>query len=68
MVGYVGVAGLMALESACIPVPSDVVMRVAGYLASTGRFNFWLVSTAGAVGCSVGSTAVYYVGAFGGAL
>jgi len=68
VVGYVGVAGLMALESACIPVPSDVVMRVAGYLASTGRFNLWLVATAGAVGCSIGSTAAYYVGAFGGAL
>lgn len=41
-------------------------MPFAGYLASTGRFNLWLVATAGAVGCSVGSTAAYYVGAVGG--
>lgn len=58
----------MALYSACIPFPSDVVMPVAGYLASTGRLNLWLVATAGAVGCSIGWMAAYYVGAFGGAL
>jgi len=50
VVGYVGVVGLIALESVRIPVPSEVVMPVAGYLVSTGRFNLWLVATAGVVG------------------
>lgn len=64
--GYAGVAGLMAIESACLPLPSEVVMPFAGYLASTGRFHLWLVATAGAVGCNVGSTVAYAVGATGG--
>jgi membrane protein DedA with SNARE-associated domain len=64
--GYAGVAGLMALESACIPLPSEVIMPFAGYLASTGRFSLVLAATAGAVGCNVGSTLAYAVGARGG--
>ena len=64
--GYLGVAALMALESACLPIPSEVVMPFAGYLASTGRFNLLLVATAGAAGCNIGSSAAYYVGAHGG--
>jgi membrane protein DedA with SNARE-associated domain len=64
--GYVGVAGLMALESACIPLPSEVIMPFAGYLASTGRFSLVLAATAGAVGCNVGSTLAYAVGTRGG--
>jgi membrane protein DedA with SNARE-associated domain len=64
--GYAGVIGLMALESACMPLPSEVIMPFSGYLASTGRFDLWLVATAGAVGCNVGSTIAYLVGAYGG--
>ena len=64
--GYAGVAGLMAVESACIPLPSEVIMPFAGYLASTGRFSLALAATAGAVGCNVGSTLAYAVGARGG--
>lgn len=64
--GYMGVAGLMAFESACIPLPSEVIMPFAGYLASTGRFSLVLAATAGAVGCNVGSTLAYAVGARGG--
>lgn len=64
--GYAGVAGLMAIESACLPLPSEVIMPFAGYLASTGRFSLVLAATAGAVGCNVGSTAAYWVGATGG--
>ena len=37
--GYLGIAVLMAIESACIPLPSEIIMPFAGYLASTGRFN-----------------------------
>jgi len=64
--GYPGVIILMALESACLPVPSEVVMPFSGYLASTGRFGFLLVVTAGAFGCSLGSTVAYIAGATGG--
>ena len=64
--GYVGIALLMAIESACIPLPSEVIMPFAGYLVSTGRFNLWLAALAGAVGCNIGSTIAYYVGAIGG--
>ena len=65
-VGYAGVAGLMAVESACIPLPSEVIMPFAGYLASTGRFSLVLAATAGAIGCNIGSTLAYAVGARGG--
>ena len=64
--GYLGIAGLMALESACIPLPSEVIMPFAGYLASTGRFSLVLAATAGALGCNVGSTLAYAAGARGG--
>jgi len=46
----------MAMVSACIPLPSEVIMPFAGYLASTGRFNLILAATAGALGCNIGST------------
>ena len=64
--GYIGIVGLMAIESACIPLPSEVIMPFAGYLASTGRFDLVLAATAGAIGCNVGSTLAYAVGARGG--
>ena len=64
--GYAGVTGLMAVEFACIPLPSEVIMPFAGYLASTGRFSLVLAATAGALGCNIGSTLAYAVGARGG--
>jgi membrane protein DedA with SNARE-associated domain len=64
--GYGGVIVLMALESACIPLPSEIIMPFAGYLASTGRFNLVAVAFAGAIGCNLGSTAAYLAGAYGG--
>ncbi len=64
--GYAGIAALMALESACTPLPSELVMPFAGYLVTTGRFNLWLVATAGALGCNIGSTVAYAIGAWGG--
>jgi len=56
----------MAIESACIPLPSEIIMPFSGYLASTGRFSLLLVATAGAVGCNLGSTLAYAVGVYGG--
>jgi membrane protein DedA with SNARE-associated domain len=64
--GYAGVVLLMAIESACIPLPSEVIMPFSGYLVYTGRFNLWAVALAGAVGCVVGSWVAYFVGAYGG--
>ncbi len=64
--GYAGVAALMAIESACIPLPSEIIMPFAGYLASLGRFSLLGVAVAGAIGCNIGSTVAYWVGATGG--
>jgi membrane protein DedA with SNARE-associated domain len=65
-IGYTGVALLMAIESACIPLPSEIIMPFAGYLVYTGRFNLYLVATAGAIGCNIGSAIAYWIGAYGG--
>jgi len=64
--GYGGIVLLMAIESACIPLPSEIIMPFSGYLVFAGRFDLLLVATAGAVGCNVGSAAAYAVGYHGG--
>lgn len=64
--GYAGVALLMAIESACILLPSEIIMPFAGYLVYTGRFQLLWVATAGAIGCNVGSAIAYWIGAWGG--
>src|SRR5215470_18355645 len=64
--GYLGVMALMAIESACIPLPSEIIMPFAGYLVYTGRFNLFWAATAGAIGCNVGSIVAYWIGAAGG--
>ena len=64
--GYGGIVLLMAIESACIPLPSEIIMPFSGYLVSTGEMNLWLVGLAGAVGCVLGSLVAYYAGAWGG--
>src|SRR5438132_4080426 len=64
--GYAGVVLLMAIESACIPLPSEIIMPFSGYLVSIGRFNLWAVGVAGAFGCVVGSLVAYWVGMYGG--
>jgi len=64
--GYIGIVLAMALESACIPLPSEVIMPFSGYLVAQGRFSLLGVSVAGALGCSLGSIVAYYVGLKGG--
>jgi membrane protein DedA with SNARE-associated domain len=64
--GYGGILLLMAIESACIPLPSEVIMPFSGYLVHTGRFNLFWVATVGALGCNLGSFVAYYVGYYGG--
>lgn len=66
MMGYSGVVLLMAIESACIPLPSEIIMPFSGYLVSTGQMNLWGVAVAGAVGCVIGSLVAYWVGMYGG--
>ncbi|HSB28027.1 MAG TPA: DedA family protein [Pyrinomonadaceae bacterium] len=56
----------MAIESACIPLPSEIIMPFSGYLVSTGQMNLWGVAVAGAVGCVIGSLVAYWVGMYGG--
>ena len=64
--GYGGIVILMAIESACIPLPSEIIMPFSGYLAFTGRFDLVWVATAGAIGCNLGSTIAYAIGFYGG--
>src|SRR5512132_1040575 len=64
--GYSGIVLLMAIESACIPLPSEIIMPFAGYLVSTGQMNIWVVGFAGAVGCVLGSLVAYWAGSYGG--
>lgn len=64
--GYFGVAAMMAIESACIPLPSEIIMPFSGYLVSKGDFSLWGVSLAGALGCVAGSVLAYAVGYYGG--
>lgn len=65
-IGYAGVALLMAIESACVPLPSEIIMPFSGYLVYTGRFQLLWVATAGAIGCNIGSAVAYWIGAYGG--
>ena len=70
--GYVGVMLLMAIESACMPLPSEIIMPFAGSITvaaiaaehAHAPLNLWLVALAGAIGCNLGSIPAYFVGAF----
>ena len=64
--GYGGIVLLMAIESACIPLPSEIIMPFAGFLVFKGELLLWGVALAGAVGCVVGSIPAYYLGMYGG--
>ena len=64
--GYAGIAILMGIESACIPLPSELIMPFAGYLVFEGSMNLFWVATAGAIGCNLGSLVAYEVGHYGG--
>ena len=78
--GYFGIAVLMGIESACIPLPSELIMPYAGALSDDGvrialqdqygvalhPFNLYFAAFAGALGCNLGSELAYWVGATGG--
>jgi membrane protein DedA with SNARE-associated domain len=73
-IGYLGILALMAIESACIPLPSEVIMPFSGYNVWAGAvdplfhlpFGLLGVATAGALGCNLGSLIAYEVGYYGG--
>jgi membrane protein DedA with SNARE-associated domain len=58
--GYPGIFLLMAMESSVIPVPSELVMPPAGYLAQQGKMNIWVAIFMGTAGSLVGAYANYY--------
>ncbi len=64
--GYWGIIAGMAIESACIPLPSEVIMPFSGYLVFKNRLDLWYVSLSGALGCVIGSVIAYIAGAYGG--
>lgn len=64
--GYFGIVFFMAIESANIPVPSEVIMPFSGYLVAQGELSLFWVALWGAVGNLVGSLVSYGVGYYGG--
>lgn len=64
--GYFGLFLTMAVESACVPLPSEIIMPFAGYLSYKGEMSLLLVGIVGAFGNLAGSLVAYYVGKWGG--
>ncbi len=64
--GYGGIVLLMGIESACIPLPSEIIMPFSGYLVFKGTLQLTAVAFAGALGCVLGSLLAYGLGAWGG--
>ena len=60
--GYVGIFLLMILESALIPIPSEIIMPFSGFLVTSGKFHPIAVILAGSLGNLVGSVLTYYIG------
>jgi len=64
--GYFGIFILSALESAAIPIPSEVIIPFSGFLAEQGRFSFWLVVAVATIANTVGSIFLYLISLKGG--
>jgi len=64
--GYSGVFVAMVLESACIPLPSEVTLPFAGYLVYTGEFLFWEITLVAALANVIGGLLAYFIGKYGG--
>ena len=64
--GYWGIFIAMTLESACIPLPSEVIMPFAGFVVNEGKLTLWGITLVGALGNLFGSLIAYYVGLKGG--
>ncbi|MDP4126767.1 MAG: DedA family protein [Bacillota bacterium] len=64
--GYAGVFFAMAIESACIPLPSEIILPFTGYMVYAGNFGFWQATIAATLGNLFGGLIAYYVGVWGG--
>lgn len=64
--GYGGIFFVSALESAAVPIPSEVVLPFSGFLASSGRLNLWPIVAVAVLANLAGATVIYFVGFFGG--
>lgn len=64
--GYIGIALLMALENIIPPIPSELIMPLAGFTVIQGKLNFFWVVVAGTFGSVIGATPWYFVGKFWG--
>jgi len=60
--GYPGIFSLMVVESAMIPIPSEIIMPFSGFLVATGKLSFFEVILAGSFGNLIGSIITYYAG------
>ncbi|MGD0177375.1 MAG: DedA family protein [Candidatus Bathyarchaeia archaeon] len=60
--GYAGIFALMLLEAAAFPVPSEVILPLAGYLVSQGTLEFWFVVLISTVAAMIGSFVDYFIG------
>lgn len=59
--GYLGVGILMAIESSFLPLPSELVIPPAAYLASQGKMDLFLIIIAGTLGSIIGATVNYFL-------
>lgn len=64
--GYFGIFVLMVLESALIPVPSEIIMPFSGFLVWDEKLSWWPVILWGTIGNLVGSIFAYFIGRYGG--
>jgi membrane protein DedA with SNARE-associated domain len=64
--GYLSVVILMAIQSACIPIPSEVIMPLAGYALAHSQFDLIILATVASLASNLGSIPAYWVGARGG--
>jgi membrane protein DedA with SNARE-associated domain len=64
--GYLSVIVLMAIQSACIPIPSEVIMPLAGYALAHSQARLILLATVASLASNLGSIPAYWVGARGG--
>lgn len=65
-IGYAGIIFFMFLESTMVPIPSEIIMPFAGYLAAQRKMNFLLVVLTSGIGSLLGSIFSYYLGYYGG--
>src|SRR5580698_1857973 len=64
--GYASVIILMAIQSACIPIPSEAIMPLAGYALAHSQMQLILLATLASLASNIGSIPAYWIGAKGG--